>query len=126
MSIDPFILLGIGICFALLYGLVITVGWAITRKCRQIIQDKTGTSLIPIKYFTKENSKEFKETISLTGNQFYDKTGRRIGLSEFNAYIAGDTSKEYPEVKPGNLILIEKDTQILKYIFDIPNLKNYR
>lgn len=123
-----YILLSIGSLFAVLYALVITVGWRKTRRNRRMIQIASGVWRIPV-YNLESNEPSIGKTakcVSLTANQFEDEEGRRIDTDLYDPYIAEGKSPSYPQVKAGNLMLFEKGTRNLKYIFEIPQLKDYR
>lgn len=127
MSINPYILLGIGSAFALLYGLTITIGWAITRRNRRLIHKATGISRIPL-LSPGSNIKaapQYVETFSLTANDFYDTKGDRIDVTKYQPYIAAGESAEYPDIKSGDLVLMDSDHRV-KYVFHLPSLTNYR
>lgn len=128
-AINPYILLSIGLFFALLYALVITLGWAKTRNERRHFQRDAGMSSLPafLLYKGEPDRQQSVRCVSLTQNKFLDEKGDEIEISAFDAFIAvGKEWRAYPKAKNGNLLLFEKDTLNLKYIFDIPSLKNYR
>lgn len=128
MSINPYILLGIGSFFALLYGTVITLGWARTRRARRAIADSTGIE--ELRLFNLATGYPYANlrtrVISLSANRFTDTDGNILDLANFDAYIAQGSSATYPQIKSGDLLLFDIGTTTLRYAFEIPNLKEYR
>lgn len=127
MTIDPYILLGVGSFFAALYAAVIVVGWARTRHNRRVLQNEEGCSVIH-GYSLKENCPNPRislRSISLSNNIFRDSSGADINPDEFQAYIATDTSPEFPDIKTGNLLFVNSAGRIC-YVFDVPDLHHYR
>lgn len=127
MNISPILLLAIGSAFALLYGLIITIGWAITRKNRKIYHDSIGISeleLFDLKTFKPIGKKTV--TISLQNNYFISENDKPIDLKNFDCYIVESTYSGYPKIDKGDLIFIEPKTTIIKYAFKIPDLKDFR
>lgn len=127
MDINPYILLGIGVTFGLLYAITIILGWAITRRNRRILQEEQGISRVPtwILDNTIKDAPKMSETVSLTENLFKDADGQAINVEDYKPFIAIGESDEYPDVKNGNLVLKDTDSSI-KYIFTVPDLKQYR
>ena len=128
MNVPPLMLLLLGSFFALLYGFVITFGWALTRRNRKIYQKEMGIQEIPLYDILKREKIEgkFKKCISLSYNQFLSPNNEIICISEYNAYIATGKSSEFPQISEGNLILLDKVTREIKFCFDIPDLEDYR
>lgn len=127
-TINPYILLGIGCFFSLLYAGVIIFGWARTRQARRAIQEATDMVRLPLYDIDKEQviAEQTARCISLTHNQFTDSCETPINISEFEAYIAASESTRYPEIRIGNLLLFNKETGKLMYAFPLPPLENYR
>ena len=127
MNISPILLLSIGSTFALLYGLIITIGWAITRKNRRKFHQSVG--LNEIELFDLQIGKglhKYVKTISLSNNSFIDGKGQTIYPDKFNYYIVENTSSDFPNIKKGYLIFMNPATNNIEYAFDIPSLENYR
>ena len=127
MNISPILLLSIGATFALLYGLVITFGWAMTRKNRKRFHQLNGINEMEL--FDLNSGKPVKKyvkAISLSNNHFKDEKGQEIKPDKFNCYIVENESSEFPKIKKGYLIFINRSTDKIEYAFDIPNLENYR
>lgn len=127
MNINPNILLGIGLFFALLYACVITFGWVKTRRNRHHLQLDKATSLISTLVLdsTIENPPQKVRTISLPNNLFIDSEGRQINIQAYTPYIAVGESDRFPHIQNGDLILKDNNGDI-SYVFSIPNLKDYR
>ena len=128
MNVPPILLLVLGAAFGIGYGLFITIGWAITRYNRRKFQEREGLSYVAL--FDLTTGKTYDEnnkvkTISLSKNILLTPAGRKINLSMYKAYIALGSSEKYPQIKSGDLILIDGSGAIC-YAFDIPDLKNYR
>lgn len=128
MSINPYILLGIGSLFAFFYAAVIIFGWAHTRTLRRIKQQAEGLSEVKVLNLRNPvfTTSETIKTVSLLNNIFKDGEGNRIDITKFDPFIASGASPLFPKAKDGNLLFFEKGTRNLKYIFEVPNLKNYR
>lgn len=127
MNISPILLLSIGSTFALLYGLIITFGWALTRKNRKKYHQSVGFNKIQLYDLqTRLPLNKYMDSVSLSNNYFKDGTGQFIKPDEFNCYIVEKVSSEYPKIKKGNLIFINPETDKIEYAFDIPNLELYR
>ena len=127
MNIPPVLLLSIGGSFALLYGLIITIGWAITRKNRRKFHQSVGLNKIELyDLHAGEPLNKYVNAVSLVNNYFKDEKGQGIDPEKFNCYIVENTSSEYPKIKKGYLIFINRDTNNIEYAFDIPSLENYR
>ena len=127
MNISPILLLSIGSTFALLYGLIITIGWAITRRNRKRFHQSVG--LTEMQLFDLKTGKPLNKsvkTISLSNNSFKDEKGKRINPENHKCYIVENVSPEFPKIKKGFLIFINYETNKIEYAFDIPNLVNYR
>lgn len=123
MNINPYILLGIGLFFGLLYAMAIIFGWAKTRTNRRIIQELLATSEIQL-YPPVEGCSGIK-TISLDANKFVDGNGDAINISDYKTYLASGKIVELPQVKKGDLLLFDKNGKFC-YAFEIPDLKDYR
>lgn len=126
-TINPYILLSIGLFFGLLYALVIIFGVRKTRRARRTIQQEAGIVNLPVFHLDRNEPSE-RETvrcISLTANKFLSPEQQPVDPSEFDVYIAEGTSPRYPDISPGNLLMFEKGTRTLRYAFVIPSLKGY-
>ena len=127
MNISPILLLSIGATFALLYGLIITIGWAITRKNRRKFHHSVGVNEIELfDLQTGKRLEKYVKTISLSNNSFIDEKGKGINPDKFNCYIVENTSSELPHIKKGFLIFMNPDTGKIDYAFDVPSLQDYR
>lgn len=127
MNISGVLLLSVGASFALLYGLVITIGWAITRKNRKKFHQSVG--LNEIELYDLQNMKgldKYIKAISLSNNSFQDEEDQPIHPENFNCYIVDRESMDFPKIKKGYLIFLNKKTNHLEYAFDIPDLEKYR
>ena len=127
MNISPILLLSIGASFALLYGVIITIGWAMTRRNRKKFHQSVG--LNEIELFDLETWKpldKFVNTVSLSNNIFKAENGQMITPEFFNCYVVENESPEFPQIKKGYLIFIDPHTGSIAYAFAIPNLDNYR
>ena len=127
MNISPILLLFMGATFAVLYGLVITVGWAITRKNRKEFHQSVGVNEIEL--YDLQNDKplhKYIRSVSLSNNHFKDDKGHRIDPENFKCYIVENESSEFSKIKKGYLIFLDKASNKIEYSFDIPNLENYR
>lgn len=127
MNISPVLLLSVGASFALLYGLIITIGWAITRYNRKKFHQSVGLNKFEL--FDLQSGKvldQYVVSISLTNNSFLDENGQGIDTENFNCYIVEKESPEYPKIKKGYLIFMNRQTHEIRYAFDIPNLEKYR
>lgn len=127
MKISPILLLSIGATFAFLYGMIITVGWAVTRKNRKKFHQSVGLDKIELfdLHAWKPLNKYIK-TVSLSNNTFKDENDQRINPYNFKCYIVENQSSAYPNIQKGYLIFINPQTNNIAYAFEIPNLKNYR
>ena len=127
MNISPILLLSIGATFALLYGLIITIGWAITRKNRRKFHHSVGVNeIVLFDLQTGKSLDKYVKTISLSNNSFIDEKGQGINPDKFNCYMVENTSLELPNIKKGYLIFMNPDTNNIEYAFDVPSLENYR
>lgn len=127
MNISPILLLSIGCSFALLYGLIITLGWSITRRNRKRYHRLVGVTEIEL--FDLNSWKalsQYSKSVSLTNNFFQDEKDQRIETENYNCFLVAKEAPAYPNIKKGFLIFINKQTKKLEYAFDIPNLENYR
>lgn len=127
MNIPPVLLLSIGASFAFLYGLIITIGWAITRKNRRKFHQSVGFNEIELyDLHAGEPLNKYVKAVSLSNNNFKDEKGLEIEPNKFNCYIVGNVSSEFPKIKKGYLIFMNPETNNIEYAFDIPNLEKYR
>ena len=127
MNIPPVLLLSIGASFALLYGLIITIGWAITRKNRRKFHQSVGLNEIELYDLqTAKPLNRYVKAVSLSNNNFKDEKGQGIEPDKFNCYIVENVSSEFPKIKKGYLIFMNPETNNIEYAFDIPNLEKYR
>lgn len=128
MTINPYILLGIGSVFALLYAATITFGWALTRRARRAVRDEVGLSTLPVFNLAANAVEQGRAatTISLTRNHFEDAEGNPIDPSRFDVYIAAGHSDEYPNATEGDLLLFDRTTHQLTHAIPVPDLKDYR
>lgn len=127
MNISPILLLSIGASFALLYGFIITIGWAITRKNRKRYHESVG--LNEVELYDLQNRKalnKYVPSVSLSNNNFKDETGQIIMPAKFNCYIVDKVSSEYPKIKKGYLIFMNVETNKIEHAFNVPSLENYR
>lgn len=126
--INPYILLGIGTLFALLYAGVIIVGWWRTRLARQTISEAEGVKYLPVYLLDKNEPAPGKRVkcVSLTANRFEDSEGNPIDITLYDAYIAEGESSRYPDVHEGYLLLFDSQSNQLRYAFATPMLKDYR
>lgn len=128
MNISPVLLLVTGCLFAVGYAAFITVGWAITRKNRRNIQNSLAVDNIPIfdiSTMKPSDDRRKVKSLSLKNNNFLTNKGEKIDIKKFKIYIVEGESISHPKVSPGNLIFIDDDGDI-KYVFDIPDLKEFR
>ena len=127
MNIPPILLLSIGAAFAFLYGLIITIGWTITRKNRKSYHQSVGLNEIELYDLqTGKPLNKYVKAVSLSNNYFKDEKGQGIKPEKFNCYIVGNTAKELPNLKKGYLIFMNRTTDKIEYAFDIPILEDYR
>lgn len=127
MNINPYILFSTSIIFALLYAIIIILGWRKTCQNRLIIQNRLGIFHIPTLLLDKsiKNAPNSAKCISLTSNKFTDSNGNPLNIDNFMPYIAIGTSSNYPGVDDGDLVLIDSTGKIA-YAFTLPPLKDYR
>lgn len=126
MNISPILLLTIGCLFGLGYASFITLGWALTRRNRKNLQKAKAINYVGLFDITKMTiENETIKTVSLFNNKFLTLAGDSVDVSDYKFYIAKGESQNYPAIKPGDLILINKSGEI-KYAFEIPDLKNFR
>lgn len=127
MTINPFILLGIGSIFAFLYATVIIIGSACTRRNRHKIQKASGISIVKTIVLDKRipDAPSHVRTVSLINNTFTDEKGKQINMSSMDACIAIGESEKYPGVKNGDLILFDKSGN-MKYCFTLPDIRSFR
>ena len=127
MNIPPVLLLSVGASFALLYGLIITIGWAITRKNRRKFHQSVGLNEIELYDLQTGNPlNRYVKAVSLSNNNFKDEKGQGIEPDKFNCYIVENVSSEFPKIKKGYLIFMNRETFRIEYAFDVPTLENYR
>ena len=127
MNISPILLLSIGASFALLYGLIITIGWAITRKNRREFHQSVGLDKIQLYDLqTGKPLNKYVNSVSLSNNSFQDEQGEIIFPESHNCYIIENISPEFPKIKKDFLVFLNRETKKIVYAFDIPNLQDYR
>lgn len=127
MNISPILLLAVGSTFACLYGLIITIGWAITRRNRNTFHNAIGYSEIELFDLNSFKSLEVKvKVISLENNFFVSEKENRIDLKKYNCYVVDIISSKYPKIQKGDLILVEPISNKIKYAFKIPDLTHFR
>lgn len=127
MNISPILLLAVGSTFSFLYGLIITIGWAITRRNRKTFHNAIGYSEIELFDLNSFKSLEVKvKAISLENNFFVSKKENRIDLKKYNCYVVDVISPKYPKIQKGDLILVEPISNKIKYAFKIPDLMHFR
>ncbi|MCH5226388.1 MAG: hypothetical protein J1F16_01015 [Muribaculaceae bacterium] len=127
MNISPILLLTIGATFAVLYGLIITIGWSITRKNRKKYHLAIG--LYEIELYDLKNGKplnKFVNSFSLSKNSFLDVNGKKINPENHKCFIVENESPELPQIKKGFIIFMNPETNRIEYAFDVPNLHKYR
>lgn len=127
MKISPILSLTVGTTFALLYSLIITIGWAITRRNRKIFHHSVGINKMEL-FDLKANIalNKYVNGISLSNNTFEDENNERIFPENYKCYIVDKISPEFPKIKKGFLIFINPQTNKIEYAFKIPSLENYR
>ncbi|MCH5231734.1 MAG: hypothetical protein J1F43_08070 [Muribaculaceae bacterium] len=127
MNISPVLLLSIGATFALLYGLIITIGWAITRKNRRQFHQSVGLNEFELYDLqNREPLNMYVNSVSLSNNNFSDENEQIINPEIFNCYIVENESSEFPKIKKGYLIFVNRQTNEIEYAFNVPSLKNCR
>lgn len=127
MNISPILLLSIGASFALFYGIIITIGWAITRRNRKKFHQSMGlTEIEEFDLQTEQALGTHIKAFSLLNNSFRDDQGKVIKPENFRCYIVDNESSVYPQIKKGFLIMINPTSGKIEYAFDIPKLENYR
>ena len=127
MKISPILLLSIGASFAFLYGLIITVGWAITRKNRKRFHLSVG--LDEIELYDLQSGKSLNKNVkavSLSNNYFKDEKGKEINPEDYKCFIVDKESPELPKIKRGFLIFQNRENNNIEYAFNVPSLENYR
>lgn len=127
MNISPILLLSVGATFALLYAIIITVGWAITRKNRKRYHQSLGLNEIELYDLQSGQAlNKYSKSISLSGNYFRKENGEIIDPENFKCYIVEKVSEKFPKIKKGYLIFMNPQTNTIEFAFDIPNINNYR
>ena len=127
MNISPILLLSIGASFAFLYGLIITVGWAITRKNRKRFHQSVGWNEIELYDLQSGRSlNKFVKAVSLSNNYFKDEKGKEINPDNYKCFIVDRVSPKLPKIKRGFLIFQNRESNKIEYAFDVPNLEDYR
>ena len=127
MNISPILLLSIGASFAFLYGLIITVGWAITRKNRKIFHQSVGLNEIELYDLQSGRSlSKYVRSVSLSNNTFVNEDGKLINPENYKCFIVDKVSPKFPKIKKGFLIFQNPESNKIEYAFDIPSLNDYR
>lgn len=128
MTLTPHILLTIGATFSFVYAAIIICGWARTRYCRRVIRLNSGIKSLPLLYPDgRMKDSGAKLAVSLDANVFTDADGRKIDVSQYEAYIAAPGEwNDYPGVEAGDLLLMDKETRALRYAFTVPDISDYR
>lgn len=127
MNISPILLLSIGATFALLYGLIITIGWAITRKNRRKFHLSVGLNEIELYDLQSGKSlNKYVKSVSLSNNYFKDDKGKEIRPEHYKCFIVERASPKLPGIKRGFLIFQDRETKKIEYAFDVPSLIDYR
>ena len=127
MNISPILLLSIGASFAFLYGLIITVRWAITRKNRKRFHQSVGLNEIELYDLQSGRSlNKYVKAVSLLNNYLKDENGKEIKPVNYKCFIVDRISPNLPKIKRGFLIFQNRESNKIEYAFDIPNLENYR
>lgn len=126
MTIPPILLLAIGAGFAFIYGSVITIGWALTRRNRRLYHQEEGISRIQL--FDLENWTplgQYKQTISLEKNSFVSNDNEKIDIVAYSCFIVAYDSVKFPKISKGDLILLDKSNKKVCYCFKVPDLSHY-
>ena len=127
MNISPILLLSIGASFAFLYGLIITVGWAITRKNRKRFHQSVGLNEIELYDLQSGTSlSKYLRSVSLSNNTFVNEDGELINPENYKCFIVDKVSPKFPKIKKGFLIFQNLESNKIEYAFDIPSLEDYR
>ena len=127
MNISPILLLSVGASFAFLYGLIITVGWAITRKNRKIFHQSVGLNEIELYDLQSGRSlNKYVKAVSLSNNYFKDERCQEIKPENYKCFIVDRVSPELPKIKKGFLIFQNRESNKIEYAFDVPSLEDYR
>lgn len=127
MNISPILLLSIGSAFAFLYGLIITIGWAITRRNRKKLHQLLGINEIELfDLIAGKPLNKYIKSVSLSNNYFQNEKGERIYPENYKCYIVENVSTKFPKIKKGFLIFMNPQTNNIDFAFDIPRLENYR
>lgn len=128
MNVPPILLLCLGCTFALLYGALITLGWARTRRNRRIIQTDGGFTMLPLYDVDAGSFLEGQSAgcVSLTRNQFTAPDGTPLDPSAFIPCIAAYSSENIPAIKAGDLLLLDPTTNRPLYAFPLPSLASLR
>lgn len=126
MTINPYILLGIGSFFALLYAAVIIIGWAATCRNRKVIFSG-DTVMLPTIILdpTLKNAPGRAKALSLKSNTYLGTDGTEIDFNALTPYVAIGHSTEHPNIKQGNLILVDSEGK-WQAVINTPSLINYR
>ena len=127
MNISPILLLSIGATFALLYGFIITIGWAITRKNRRKFHQSFGLNEIELYDLQSEKSlNKYVMAVSLSNNYFKDEKDKEIKPENYECFIVDRVSPKFPKIKRGFLIFQNRESKKIEYAFDVPRLEDYR
>lgn len=127
LDISPHLLLVAGIVFAIFYAGVITIGWAVTRRNRKFYQNSVGKSTLTL--FDMSQWKPLTaevNTVSVRNNRFVDKDNRLINVEEYDCYIVGIPSSQYPKILKGDLIMLKPGQKAVAFTFRVPDLTHYR
>ena len=126
MNVSPVLMLSIGASFGLLYGLIITVGWAITRKNRKSFHDAVGFSSVDLIDLDSFKILGTKTKIVSLENNFFVTNNKNLNPADFNCYVVASESAKFPELHQGDLIFVEPSTNSIKFAFKIPDLNDFR
>ena len=127
MNISPILLLSIGASFAFLYGLIITVGWAITRINRKRFHQSVGLNEIELYDLQSGRSlNKYVKAVSLSNNYFTDANGKEIKPENYKCFIVERESQKLPQIKRGFLIFQNRESNEIEYAFDVPSHEDYR
>lgn len=125
--INPYILLSVGLLFAIAYTAIYIAGFCRTRINREKIQSEQAISFVRTWDLTKniKSAEADYKTISIQNNIFKNRNGINIDMSKYTPFIAIGNSSIYPDIQEGNLVLIDEGGNI-SYIFEVPDIRNYK